>query len=106
VPAADLHRQLKGDLWKAHRTAGPVATLPDRYDHAMKDAHKINVERRIAAIDTTAGFAALGHPARCVAWLAPKLGSLSTGLKAGDVFRAEYAHLGPVTVRFSTEGSE
>ena len=69
-------------------------------------------------IDTGAGAAALGNPARCVAWLANKLGSLGAGLKAGDivlpgavhkmvpvepgdVFRAEFAHLGAVTVRFS-----
>jgi 2-keto-4-pentenoate hydratase len=56
-----------------------------------------------------------------VAWLANKLGGLGAGLKAGDivlpgavhkmvpvqpgdVFRAEYAHLGAVTVRFSKEG--
>jgi 2-keto-4-pentenoate hydratase len=69
-------------------------------------------------IDTGAGAAALGNPARCVAWLANKLGAFGEGLKAGDVvlqgavhsmvpvepgdvFRAEFAHLGAVTVRFS-----
>jgi 2-keto-4-pentenoate hydratase len=69
-------------------------------------------------IDTGAGAAALGNPARCVAWLANKLGSLGAKLSAGDVvlpgavhrmvavepgdvFRAEYAHLGAVTARFS-----
>ena len=36
-------------------------------------------------IDTGAGAAALGNPARCVAWLANKLGSLGSGLKAGDI---------------------
>jgi 2-keto-4-pentenoate hydratase len=69
-------------------------------------------------IDTGAGAAALGNPARCVAWLANKLGSFGDRLRAGDVvlpgavhrmvavqpgdfFRAEYAHLGAVTARFS-----
>jgi 2-oxopent-4-enoate hydratase len=72
-------------------------------------------------LDTGAGAAALGNPARCVAWLANKLGSLGAGLRAGDVvlpgavhrmvpvrpgdtFRAEFAHLGAVTVRFSNGG--
>jgi 2-keto-4-pentenoate hydratase len=74
------------------------------------------------AIESGAGAAALGNPARCVAWLANKLGTLGAGLRAGDivlpgavhkmvpvqpgdVFRAEFAHLGAVTVRFSKEGS-
>jgi len=77
------------------------------------------VSRHGEVIDTGAGAAALGNPARCVAWLANKLGSLGSGLKAGDivlpgavhkmvpvepgdVFRADFAHLGGVTVRFST----
>jgi 2-oxopent-4-enoate hydratase len=76
------------------------------------------VSRRGEMIDTGAGAAALGNPARCVAWLANKLGSFGAGLRAGDVvlpgavhkmvgvepgdvFRAEFAHLGAVTVRFS-----
>src|SRR5919205_1535296 len=76
------------------------------------------VSRGGTVIDTGAGAAALGNPARCVAWLANKLGGLGAGLKAGDlvlpgavhrmvpvrpgdVFRAEYAHLGAVTARFS-----
>jgi len=80
------------------------------------------VNRNGEMLDTGAGAAALGNPARCVAWLANKLGSLGSGLKAGDVvlpgavhkmvpvnpgdvFRAEFAHLGAVTVRFS-KGSE
>lgn len=69
-------------------------------------------------IDTGAGAAALGNPARCVAWLANKYGSLGQSLKAGDIilpgsvhgmkpvergdiFRAEFAHLGTVTIPFS-----
>jgi 2-keto-4-pentenoate hydratase len=72
-------------------------------------------------IDSGAGAAALGNPACCVAWLANKLGGLGSGLRAGDivlpgalhrmvpvrprdVFRAEFAHLGDVTVRFSGDG--
>jgi 2-keto-4-pentenoate hydratase len=69
-------------------------------------------------LDTGTGAAALGNPARCVAWLANKLATFGDSLRAGDivlpgavhrmvpvasgdVFRAEFAHLGPVTVRFS-----
>jgi 2-keto-4-pentenoate hydratase len=76
------------------------------------------ISRGGEVIDTGAGAAALGNPARCVAWLANKLGSLGSGLVAGDVvlpgavhrmvpvrpgdvFRAEYAYLGAVTARFS-----
>ena len=43
------------------------------------------VSRHGEVIDTGAGAAALGNPARCVAWLANKLGSLGAGLKAGDI---------------------
>jgi len=43
------------------------------------------VSRHGEVIDTGAGAAALGNPARCVAWLANKLGSLGSGLKAGDI---------------------
>jgi 2-oxopent-4-enoate hydratase len=77
------------------------------------------VSRHGQLIDTGAGAAALGNPARCVAWLANKLGSFGDGLQAGDivlpgavhkmvpvapgdVFRADFAHLGAVTVRFSS----
>jgi 2-keto-4-pentenoate hydratase len=69
-------------------------------------------------IDSGAGAAVLGHPARCVAWLANRLGSLGAGLsrgdivlpgalhrmvpvRPGDVFEARFAHLGTVTVQFS-----
>jgi len=78
------------------------------------------ISRNGEVIDTGAGAAALGNPARCVAWLANKLGSFGATLRAGDVvlpgavhrmvpvrpgdvFRAEYAHLGAVTARFSNE---
>jgi 2-keto-4-pentenoate hydratase len=80
------------------------------------------ISRNGEIIDSGAGAAALGNPARCVAWLANKLGAFGEGLKAGDVvlpgavhkmvpvspgdvFRAEFAHLGAVTARFSNGGS-
>ena len=70
--------------------------------------------------DSGAGAAVLGNPARCVAWLANKLGSLGRGLRAGDVvlpgalhrmvparpgdvFHATFAHLGSVTAQFSRQ---
>lgn len=76
------------------------------------------VTRNGTVIDTGAGAAALGHPARCVAWLANKLAAFGDGLHPGDIvlpgavhrmvpvrpgdaFRAEFAHLGAVTARFS-----
>jgi 2-oxopent-4-enoate hydratase len=79
------------------------------------------VSRNGQMIDTGAGAAALGNPARCVAWLANKLATFGSGLRAGDVvipgavhrmvpvepgdvFRAEFAHLGAVTVRFGSGG--
>jgi len=78
----------------------------------------VAVSRGGQLIDTGAGAAALGNPARCVAWLANKLAGFGSKLHAGDVvlpgavhrmvsvapgdfFRAEFAHLGAVTVRFS-----
>ena len=77
--------------------------------------------RNGAPIDSGAGAAALGNPAYCVAWLANKLGELGSGLRTGDivlpgalhrmvparprdVFRAEFAHLGDVTVRLTDRG--
>jgi 2-keto-4-pentenoate hydratase len=69
-------------------------------------------------IDSGAGAAVLGNPARCVAWLANKLGPLGAGLRRGEVvfpgalhrmvpvrpgdfFQARFAHLGTVGVQFS-----
>ena len=80
------------------------------------------LSRNGEAIDSSAGAAALGNPARCVAWLANKLGELGSGLRrddivlpgalhrmtparSGDVFRAEFDHLGSVTVRFAQEAA-
>lgn len=75
------------------------------------------MSRNGQVVDTGAGAAALGNPARCVAWLANKLATFGAGLRAGDVilpgavhrmvpvepgdvFHAEFDHLGAVTVRF------
>jgi 2-keto-4-pentenoate hydratase len=72
-------------------------------------------------IATGAGAAVLGNPLRCVAWLANQLAEFGTALRAGevvlagalhgaidvhdgDVVRAEFAHLGAVTARFSGRG--
>jgi 2-keto-4-pentenoate hydratase len=72
--------------------------------------------RRGELADTGAGAAALGDPVRVVAWLANTLGEMGTKLeaghlvmtgalhaavpmRAGDVFRADFDRLGPVTVR-------
>lgn len=68
-------------------------------------------------INTGVGAAALGDPAKCVAWLANKLHAYGIQLKAGEVilagalsaaapavagdtFQAKFAHLGEVTVFF------
>lgn len=78
----------------------------------------VAVSRNGRVVDTGAGAAALGNPARCVAWLANKLAQFGLALRAGDVvlpgavhrmipvapgnvFRADFAHLGAVTVPFS-----
>ena len=67
-------------------------------------------------VDTGAGAAALGDPVAVVAWLANTLGEVGIGLEpghlvmtgalhaavpmsAGDVFRADFDRLGPVTLR-------
>jgi 2-keto-4-pentenoate hydratase len=72
-------------------------------------------------IDTGAGAAALGDPIAVVAWLANTLGESGVALEpghlimtgalhaavpmtSGDVFRAEFDRLGPITVRVG-EGS-
>jgi 2-keto-4-pentenoate hydratase len=70
--------------------------------------------------DTGAGAAALGDPLRVVAWLANSLGEHGIALEpghlvmtgsmhaavpmaAGDVFRADFDRLGPVTVRVTED---
>jgi len=72
--------------------------------------------RRGELVDTGAGAAALGDPVKVVAWLANTLGEMGVKLEAGhlimtgalhaavpmlagDVFRADFDHLGPLTVR-------
>jgi 2-keto-4-pentenoate hydratase len=77
--------------------------------------------RNGVAIESGAGAAALGNPARCVAWLANTLGRFGSGLRRddlvlsgalhrmvpvrpGDVFRARFAHLGAVTTGFGPMG--
>ncbi len=67
-------------------------------------------------VDTAAGAAALGDPVGVVAWLANTLGEVgaeleaghlvmtgalhaAVAMRAGDVYRAEFDRLGPVTVR-------
>jgi 2-keto-4-pentenoate hydratase len=74
-------------------------------------------------VDTGAGAAALGDPVAVVAWLANVLGQdgvtlepghlIMTGalhaavpMAPGDVFRAEFDRLGPVTVRVSPGSGE
>jgi len=70
-------------------------------------------------VNTGVGAAVMGHPANCVAWLANKLSEFDIMLKAGEVilsgalsaaveaepgdfFSARIAHLGEVSVRFSS----
>jgi len=73
-------------------------------------------------VDSGIGAAALGHPARCVAWLANKLAEFGTGLESGhvimpgalhravdaapgDEFVAEFSQLGSVRVTFTGDMS-
>lgn len=79
------------------------------------------ISRNGELIHAAAGAAVLGNPARCVAWLANKLASFGAALHSGDVvlsgalhrlipvlpgdvFRAEFGHLGAVTTHFSNAG--
>ena len=79
------------------------------------------LERNGEIVETGAGAAVLGNPLRCVAWLANKLAQFGEGLRAGDVvlagalhravelhagdvIRAEFAHLGAVTAHFENIG--
>lgn len=75
------------------------------------------LEQNGQLVETGAGAAALGHPANAVAWLGNKLAEFGVSLKAGeiilpgalcravvcqrgDTFRADFAGLGSVSVRF------
>jgi 2-keto-4-pentenoate hydratase len=76
----------------------------------------VTLSRNGVLVDTGAGAAALGDPVAVVAWLANVLGAdgvalepghlIMTGalhamvpMNEGDVFRAEFDRLGPITVR-------
>src|ERR1700730_13542502 len=86
--------------------------------HEVLDPRLIGMvlTRQGSLVDTGAGAAALGDPVRVVAWLANTLGEMGAKLdagtvvmtgalpaavrmRAGDVFRADFDRLGPVTVR-------
>jgi 2-oxopent-4-enoate/cis-2-oxohex-4-enoate hydratase len=43
------------------------------------------LERNGEVVSTGAGAAALGSPARCIAWLANALGGYGQSLKAGEI---------------------
>lgn len=89
-------------------------------DHVDLRLAGVVVSRNGCELEFGAGAAALGHPARCVAWLANKLAEYDELLRAGqlvipgalhravtvtpgDVFTAEFAWLGSVSVRFGIE---
>jgi 2-keto-4-pentenoate hydratase len=82
----------------------------------------VTLTRNGEVVDTGAGAAALGDPVAVVAWLANVLGEkgvslepgqliMTGGLHAavqmneGDVFRAEFDRLGPITVRVGRSGT-
>jgi 2-keto-4-pentenoate hydratase len=94
---------------------GAAVTTPEGLDLRLVG---MLLHRNGVPIDSGAGAAALGHPARCVAWLANALSQHGAGLRAGDVVlsgamhrmvpvragdvvRAEFAHLGSVSAYFS-----
>ncbi|WP_419887907.1 2-keto-4-pentenoate hydratase [Neobacillus niacini] len=78
---------------------------------------KMNLLKNGEVINTGYGSDVLGHPAKCVAWLANKLSQYNVELKAGEVilsgalsaavaaekgdqFTAEFSHIGKVEVTF------
>ncbi len=80
------------------------------------------LHRNGSPVESGAGAAALGNPVRCLAWLANRLLPPQRGLRSGDivlsgplhrlvpvrpndVYEAEFAHLGTVTVGFGGEGA-
>jgi 2-keto-4-pentenoate hydratase len=80
------------------------------------------LHRNGSPVESGAGAAALGNPARCLTWLANRLLPPQRGLRAGDivlsgplhrlvpvrpndVYQVEFAHLGTVTVGFGAEGA-
>jgi 2-keto-4-pentenoate hydratase len=103
---------------------GAVATSARLVPLADVDPRLIGMTltRNGQLVDTGAGAAALGDPVAVVAWLANTLGSVGvemvpghlvmTGalhaavpMAVGDVFRADFDRLGPVTVRVVAEES-
>src|SRR4051812_17532100 len=79
---------------------------------------KMNLFKNGKRINTGYGSDVLGHPAKCVAWLANKLSQYNVELKAGEVilsgalsaavaaekgdcFTAEFSHIGKVEVTFN-----
>ena len=83
----------------------------------------MTLSRNGELVDTGAGAAALGDPLAVVAWLANTLGEVGVALepghlimtgalhaavpmRAGDVFRAEFDRLGPVTARVRAGGTD
>ncbi len=79
------------------------------------------LHRNGSPIESAAGAAALGSPARCIAWVASELAAAGRRLRRGDIvlagplhrlvparpndqFHAEFAHLGSVTAQFSDGG--
>ncbi|RPK03090.1 2-keto-4-pentenoate hydratase [Priestia endophytica] len=92
----------------------------ERFSVLETDLTKIemNLFRNGELVNTGYGSAALGHPAKCVAWLANKLYEYNVTLKAGEIilsgalsaainaqtgdrFTAGFTHLGKVEVSFS-----
>ncbi|MFJ5760439.1 2-keto-4-pentenoate hydratase [Neobacillus sp. NPDC093182] len=78
---------------------------------------KMNLFKNGERMNTGYGSDVLGNPAKCIAWLANKLSKYNVGLKAGevilsgalsaavaaekgDVFTAEFSHIGKVEVSF------
>ena len=79
---------------------------------------KMDLYKNGEKINTGYGSEVLGHPAKCVAWLANKLGEYNVGLKAGEVilsgalsaaliaekgdrFVADFSQLGKIEVEFN-----
>jgi 2-keto-4-pentenoate hydratase len=79
---------------------------------------KMSLFKNGERINTGYGSDVLGHPAKCVAWLANKLSQYNIGLKSGEVilsgalsaavaaekgdrFTAEFSHIGKVEVSFN-----
>jgi 2-keto-4-pentenoate hydratase len=97
---------------------GGRLTPVDRIDLRLEG---LLLYRNGSPIESAAGAAALGSPARCVAWVAGELGAAGRGLRRGDIvlagplhrlvpvrpgdhFYVEFAHLGSVNVQFSDTG--